>query len=60
MGLFFFGKKKKVRDFILAQRTEGEGSIFFNNVDSPRGLYSVRVFGAFPHHVSRVADILWT
>ena len=33
---FFFGKKKKVRDFILAQRTEGEGSIFFNNVGSPR------------------------
>ena len=39
MGLFFFGKKKKVRDFILAQRTEGEGSIFFNNVGSARELF---------------------
>ena len=35
-GSIFFGKKKKVRDFILAQRTEGEGSIFFNNVGSAR------------------------
>ena len=39
MLLLFFGKKKKVRDFILAQRTEGEGSIFFDNVGSPRGLF---------------------
>ena len=45
----FFGKEKKVRDFILAQRTEGEGSIFFNNVGSPRELfiYYVRVFWDF-------------
>ena len=45
----FFGKKKKVRDFILAQRTEGEGSIFFNNVGSPRELfiYYVKVFWDF-------------
>ena len=45
----FFGKKKKVRDFILAQRTEGEGSIFFDNVGSPRGLfiYYLRVFWGF-------------
>ena len=48
-GSIFFGKKKKVRDFILAQRTEGEGSIFFNNVGSPRELfiYYVRVFWDF-------------
>ena len=39
MLLLFFGKKKKVRDFILAQRTEGEGSIFFNNVGSARELF---------------------
>ena len=37
---FFLVKRKKVRDFILAQRTEGEGSIFFNNVGSPRELFT--------------------
>ena len=39
----FFGKKKKVCDFILAQRTEGDGSIFFNNVGSPREMSGINI-----------------